>query len=487
MIVAIGVFLYMSFQIGVWRLDTIRYNNYILYFYDISGLSKKADVRIAGVKIGWVDDLTLVNNGQQVRASIMVLKDYVLYKDAYGIVRQDGLLGVKYLEIIPGDPLLPTIKSGNILMKPSRDPVAVDKILDDFKVVANNLESATDSLKNVFGGDSGVQRLENIVNGFNQATENIASFANSMDRVVIQNEEAFDGIMTDLRDFSRDLKNEFPGISTDVRDGVNRVSNSIESAVKPIEEVADKINRGEGVIGKLVSDEEVSEDFKNALSGVKKYFEKIDQFKIIIDPHVETMFRNANNLDFNDGKGYFNVRIHPCDDYFYFLGAMASYTGVVTRDHEFRKFFDSEGNELNPDNLDLLERKIEHAPRQEYVWRDLYGILYNAQIGKIYGDIAFRAGIFDSTFGVAVDWDIPFNSELFRWVTSFEAFDFFGRNRVYDDNAHFKWINRLFVSKNVYFTFGADDFMSDTNSSAFFGAGIRFVDDDMKYLVSVLR
>jgi hypothetical protein len=37
---------------------------------------------------------------------------------------------------------------------------------------------------------------------------------------------------------------------------------------------------------------------------------------------------------------------------------------------------------------------------------------------------------------------------------------------------------------NIYMTFGADDFISRRNANAFFGCGVRFGDDDIKYLAS---
>jgi hypothetical protein len=40
--------------------------------------------------------------------------------------------------------------------------------------------------------------------------------------------------------------------------------------------------------------------------------------------------------------------------------------------------------------------------------------------------------------------------------------------------------------RNLYFAFGADDFISRHNANAFFGGGIRFGDDDLKYFFSSL-
>jgi len=123
----------------------------------------------------------------------------------------------------------------------------------------------------------------------------------------------------------------------------------------------------------------------------------------------------------------------------------------------------------------------------ETVDRELDVYKFGFQFGKIYKDIAFRFGLFENTVGFGVDVDIPFGCpDLLRWVTTFEAFDFRGRDRINDERPHFKWINRVFLLRNIYFAFGADDFISKQNANGFFGGGIRFCDDDVKFLLSAV-
>ena len=487
-LVAVIIFLYMTFQIGVLRLDRSRYYDYTVYFYDVSGLSKKADVQIAGVKVGWVEDIELMNNGQQVRAHVKVLKEYSLYNDAYGLIRQDGLLGTKYLEIIPGDPLLAKIKAGGVLMKPSKEPVAVDAILSEFQDIARNLHDITDSLRNVVGGDAGTQRLEHAIDSFNQATENFAAASHSFDSLIDRNELVFEDMLADLRGFSHDLREEFPGLSRDIREGVDRFTNDFGRASEPISKIADKISRGEGVIGMLISDEEASRDSRIAIEGLRKYFEKIDRLAIVFDSWVESMYGFGNKIDFRDAKGYFNVRIHPTEDYFYLLGVMGSYSGRIFRTYTERRWFDNACKELDPTEMNLDDwAKLKFAPIKTKEVRIFDQWLLNAQFGKIYDNLACRVGLFEGTFGFAADYDIPFDcSSSFRWVTTLEAFDFFGRNRLDDTRVHLKWLNKLFFTESLYVTFGADDFISETNRNAFFGAGFRFADDDVKYIFSKL-
>ena len=49
---ALAILVYMASQIGAFRFDRIRYNTYSMNCKDVSGLSRKAMVKIAGVNVG---------------------------------------------------------------------------------------------------------------------------------------------------------------------------------------------------------------------------------------------------------------------------------------------------------------------------------------------------------------------------------------------------------------------------------------------------
>lgn len=482
-VVAVIIFLYMTFQIGVLRFDRSNYYDYTVYFYDVSGLNKKSDVQIAGVKVGWVEDIELVNNGQQVRALVKVLKNYTLHQDAYGIIRQDGLLGTKYLEIIPGDQRLAVVKPGGILMKPSKEPVAIDAVLSEFQDIARNLHEITNAIRDVLGGDVGSRRLERAIEGFTQAAESFTEVARSMDGVIDKNRLSLEDLITDLRSFSRDLKEEFPNLARDVREGVDRVATQFEHAAGPIGDMVGKINKGEGVLGKLIGDEDIARDAKLAIQGVKDYFESIDRLAVIFDCWSEAMYGYGNFMDFRDSKGYFNVRLHPTEDYFYLLGLMGSFSGYIQRTQAHRQWAINECEPLIPTEMNLDDwARLQYAPIKYKETRILNSWLLNAQFGKIYDNLAFRVGIFEGSAGVGMDYEIPFECNDFRWVSTLEAWDFHGLlQRFCDHRVHVKWLNKLFFTESLYMTFGADDFISHSNRNAFFGFGFRFADDDVKY------
>ncbi|MFT6765453.1 MAG: phospholipid/cholesterol/gamma-HCH transport system substrate-binding protein [Alteromonas naphthalenivorans] len=526
---ALAIFFYMTFQIGVFRLDTGSFRSHPVFFTDVSGLIPKSDVKVAGVKVGWVQGISLIEGADEYRAkaTIMINKRYQLHSNASAIVRQDGLLGNKFLELNPGDSVLPTLKKGQPLGSLGQAPTSIDTLIQKFGRVADNIEDITESVKATVGGVDGRIELKETFKNINVAADKIANFSTIIDRIATRNEDDINAVVGDIREFARELRVGFPPLQEDIRrianqlevdvlpafkDGIEKIAkvfdrdfgsvagklestaDAIEEAAlqtrdgfRSIESVADKINEGKGLIGKLVNEDQTYQDLKVAVQGLKNYFSKIESLGIVFDCHVESMYRPAENFVFKDAKGYFDVRVHPNEDHFYLMQMVGSLKGSVKRtDVEIIKK-DPNGVAYVLGDMNVDDNfKWAYPSKYEEIRRERDTFKYGFQFGKTFRELAFRFGLFENTFGLGVDYDLPFGNQNVRWVSSFEAFDFRGRDRLNDERPHLKWINRLFFLRNLYFDFGADDFISKHNSNMFMGAGIRFGDDDIKYFVSRL-
>ena len=526
---ALGIFLYMTFQIGAFRVDTGNYKTHSIFFKDVSGLARKADVKIAGVKVGWVDDISLIQGDVQfeAEATILIDKRYSLRTDAIGIVRQDGLLGVKFLEINPGDPLLPILQKGQPLDNPGKAPASIDSLIQKFSNVADNVQEITLSLKEAVAGAKREGQLRDIVDRFHSASERMSSFAEGLDRIVGNNEHDINSLVSDLRNFAHDLRTGYPMIQDDIHrlaeqlntevlpgfqenvDKIARafdkdfgnVTNKIEATASAIEEaayqtrdgfksigaVADKINEGKGLVGKLINEDETYQDLKVAVQGLKNYVSRMESVGVVFDTHFESMYRPAEHFQHKDAKGYVDMRIHPAEDRFYLVQLCGCMKGRIQRKEVRREWYDQNGILYDQDNMLIDDNfKLFFSPNYLELTQVRDVVKYGFQFGKIYNDIAFRAGLFESSFGLGIDYELPLGNDAFRWVTTFEGFDFRGRDRVDDARPHLKWLNRVFLLRNFYINCGADDFISKKNANVFYGFGMRFVDDDIKYFISKL-
>jgi phospholipid/cholesterol/gamma-HCH transport system substrate-binding protein len=543
-LIALSIFVYMGFKIGAFRFDRAQYTQYILYFHDISGLSRKAAIKIAGVKVGWVEEIKLIEGMQaKAEAIAMVASVNPLYQNAQAIVRQDGLLGPKYIDINPGDSLLRQLEEGEALQKSSIDPVDLDDLFREVKEIAGNVRQVSESFRDAFAGVQGADQIKSFVGNLDNAAEKFSNVTAIIERSFMRNEENLDAFLeigSNIRMLSDRLENNvFPvfqesieKIATVFDRDFGRIATHVETTTDALEEaaaqardglrsvssVAEKIDEGKGLLGKLVNEDETYRDLKVAVSGFKNYVSKLDRMQILFDTHFETMHRPAENYRYEDSKGYFDIRIHPNEEYFYLVQIASSEKGFAYRTEKEYTYTNDDLDYIDPakpnnpqsvsptqtptnDQRPRLLSNSEYANtlpsdeqlktvyRKERLRFERNSVKIGVQFGKIFGDLALRIGMIDGFAGLGADYEFPFKNDKVRWVTTFEGFDFRGFNRRgpdkfhQDKRPHLKWLNRMFLMRNIYFTFGADDFVSKQNANAFVGIGMRFGDDDVKYVL----
>lgn len=101
---------YMAVKLGNIHMFTDKYYSVKADFSDISGLKINAPVQMYGVKIGFVDDISLDQDKGVAKVSMQIDREIELTDDAIVSVKTSGLIGDKFLKIAPGglgDPIEP--------------------------------------------------------------------------------------------------------------------------------------------------------------------------------------------------------------------------------------------------------------------------------------------------------------------------------------------------------------------------------------------
>lgn len=428
---ALAMFFYMSFQLGSFRLNLSRYAAYKVSFKDVSGLAAKADIKMAGVKVGWVEDVRLRPQDMTVIVSFKIGKEYPLYEDAQAIVRQEGLLGVKFLELIPGNPQLTKIQPGGSLALQTRQFVSMDEIFYTFKKIAHNIEGLSGSFK-----DMSLEAQDFL--------KSLKTRLAGLDALLSTASQSAAGV----QETTQVLK-----------DAISRVSGAIDDAKKPIAHfgaLAEKVSKGEGSFGKLLHDPTVYEDIKSTASYAQSCIERVRKVAAVFDGHLEVLPHSYCDRKKTNVKLYFEPRFFPCTNFFGLIGFAYSHQGFARRE------------ELLLDN-----------GCRSFKFGKSDAIRLNLQGGVWYAPVGVRVGLYEGTASVGVDVCMP-RFACFQWLTSFDAYDFKGHNRFNNDTRpHLKWLNRFFVGDNFYITLGADDFISKHNKSAIVGVGGFFSTCDL--------
>ena len=192
-LVSIALLLVLLFLIGNHK--NLFSNTISVYanFNNIAGTKEGNYVRFAGINIGTVESIKIINDTTvQLQLSIEKKVQPYLKADALASIGSDGLMGDKLIQIAPGTSASPLVKDGGTLL--TTPPVNVDKIMNNLAKVADNAAVLTAGLSNIIdkvnNGKGSIGRLlgdtklannlESTIKNANETVGSIKKTANSV-------------------------------------------------------------------------------------------------------------------------------------------------------------------------------------------------------------------------------------------------------------------------------------------------------------------
>ncbi|NQT90911.1 MAG: MCE family protein [Candidatus Omnitrophica bacterium] len=154
--VKIGLFVFVglilltviTFSIGDFFFKTGYNLNVVMAF--ANGVEKAAPVRLAGVEVGEVKSATVFKNKEgmtKVKLVLWLTNDAKVEEDSRACINTLGLIGEKYVEIIPGTPGSPILKNNGMLS--AYDSVSVEQMTKKGYEIALKLEQVVDSMDSI--------------------------------------------------------------------------------------------------------------------------------------------------------------------------------------------------------------------------------------------------------------------------------------------------------------------------------------------------
>ncbi len=480
--VGIAILAYMTVRLGKFHFGEPKGYAIWAIFDNATGLKKNAPVEMAGIQVGVVEGIELVDG--QARLNMRIHPDLKLPADSAAFVRTRGVLGDKYVALESGSAAAPLLKEGDRLVK-ARVPNDLDEVMSKVGSIAEDMKDITASLrvslaspesqKNISESLANLRDLTaslKVVVADNQdrltrVIENVDRFTSDLSEVSSSNKKALSETIQNFLALSDQLGRTIGGLSSviekiDKGEGslgalVNerKTVEDLNSTLASLREITKKIDEGKGTIGKLVNDDSTVTKIDEALTGINQYLTKADTWKVAVDYRGEYLTQEAGT------RSTLNLHLQPKADKFYLLGIVSDPAGK--RDERVITTTNTVGG-------------VTTTSTQKTTTIDKESLKFNAQIGKRLSDLSLRAGLFASTGGVGADYHL-LNDRL---KLTMEAYDF----RT-DYKPHLRFAADYSFLKYFYLTAGWDDFISDQGHASFFaGAGLTFYDDDLKFLLT---
>lgn len=471
-LVILTLLTYMTFKVG--GFEWVKKKGYVLYaeFKNIGGLDEKTRIKVAGVDAGTIEKIQLKDG--KARLVIRVNRDVVLYSDASVGIKATGLLGDKYLEIKTGL-TKPELKDGDTI-KNVQEVIDIDDLVRNLSGVSSNISTLASALSESLGTPEAKKALKESILNIKDITaglketiavndhkmrttlDNINNLITSINDLVEKNKEPLTATVSNIKDFSASLKTEGPDLvanlnkaAKELKEMVEENRPTIKNAAQSIDNISRTIAQGEGTLGKLVKDDRLYESVNKAAEGVNKSISAVDRFRTFITFQTDYLTRPK------DAKGYFYVTLQPRPDKYYILGIVSDPVGSVTT------------TTTTTNGVIVKEEKVEQK------------IEFTAQFAKRFNNAALRAGLTESTFGAGADYFL-FNDKA---KVSVDVWDF-SNDEDGAKNPHAKVGVDYFIFKNIFLSAGADNIFNKKRRGAYVGAGLKFEDEDVKYLFGTI-
>lgn len=480
-LVGIGATVFAIFILSPDLFKSRIMKTYYTELKDASGIMPKTQVKTNGVNIGKVTSVDLTVNATrvtfQIRADVEVPVGSTLE------VRTVGFLGDKFLEIHRVEEVQGIIPEGALIPKNTQN-VDLNEVVSLVGEIARDVKKVTLTLRNVVGSAEGEKTIANIVGNVEATTEHarILLEENRRDfRSMVANLEK---VTSTLRSSIGDRERDMQAIVTNIRtftDSLNQVLNEdnrdklasilenfdqsmaeVQGATKSIKLISEKVEKGEGTLGRLVNDDKVLSELEGAVKDIRDVIAPANKLQIGVDFHGELRTDES-------AQNYVNLVFRTRPEAYYLVGFTDKQAEIVDRTTET----------IDGDASDQKTRIKETTRRQNQ-------LAINLQIAKRWYNAAVRFGLFESSGGFAADYYLF--RDRFRMTA--EAFEWKGKGNDTRRVAHLKAYASVLFFNHLYTMAGIDDPTRldpatgkvDQEKNYFIGAGVSFNDQDLKAL-----
>ncbi|MBT5078866.1 MAG: MCE family protein [Candidatus Marinimicrobia bacterium] len=272
------------FLIGIMYVQdiTLKKSNYsfTVIFANVQGLNEGDDVNMLGKRIGKVSRAKIIGQKIAVELSIDNSFAFKIPVDSKIEVKSEGLMGSKYVSINPGVNDKKYILAGETVEGQreydfSEITPGIVPITQDIGVFARRLKATL--------GEEEKDRIRNTILNIESLTSELDGFVKGYRDVLSKSErENLSDIVTNLKTASETIKEKVDNDLSQILSGFKNVSDqsedlkqaiinlkssseSLNSSSKKFESILNKIDSGEGTLGKMVNDPGLYDNL-NALS-----------------------------------------------------------------------------------------------------------------------------------------------------------------------------------------------------------------------------
>jgi phospholipid/cholesterol/gamma-HCH transport system substrate-binding protein len=283
----LSILILLFYMIG--KNKNIFGKNYTLRarFENIQGLKAGNNVRYAGIDVGTVEEVKIINE-HTIEAIMTINKkvNHIIRKNALASIGTDGIVGNKIVNINPQNPPANLAIENDLL--PTRLPIDTDELLRTLAKSNNNIAIISEGLKttiskinnshaiwNLLNDDAFNQNLKMSANNINDATININNTAKRIHQIALKVQKG-EGSLGRLIYDSNIVISLDSAIFSINRAG-NQVNNLSQELRNDVSSFNENLQLGKGTIPVLLNDSNMAIKVNQTLENIEKSADNFNQ------------------------------------------------------------------------------------------------------------------------------------------------------------------------------------------------------------------
>jgi phospholipid/cholesterol/gamma-HCH transport system substrate-binding protein len=255
--VKVGIFVFIALivlgvlVIGVADIGFVRQGySFNIIFSSAAGLEQGAPVRVAGIQVGKVDNLELIKNEEgvpMVKVKAWVRDGTSIPKDSTASITISNLLSERYVEIFPGKDYSKLVEDGDTIEgKPTMD---FSTLFSDTGGIVDDVKEALKGIKSITNEES-AKSLRRTVRNVDEITTNINDVVANRKDDIDNTLYRVNMISTRIDELLEKNENE---LDLTIKN-LQTVTANLEETTNNINSITEKIDKGQGTVGKLIND-----------------------------------------------------------------------------------------------------------------------------------------------------------------------------------------------------------------------------------------
>jgi phospholipid/cholesterol/gamma-HCH transport system substrate-binding protein len=304
---------YMSLKVTSNQSGFGDYVSYRTIISDASGIFPKTPIKVAGINAGRINKIEL--QGNKALIHFEVLKDILISRDSKLRIKSVGFLGDKYLEIFVGDSKDPLPDNGFVL---SEEGGGIEDLVKDATEVLSDVKVIIGSLKDSIAPDGREAPITTILKDIEELMKNGKEAMITVNEIMDTNHAKIDNLISNLERFSSDLSYQVSNKNSDsAMSDVKRILANVDELTFELKTLVTDIKSGKGTVGQLLVEDQIADEVKETLAGVRKIVNRVDAIRTEISVFV------AANSDYGN-RNDVSLKIFPAPDRFYLFGVRSS-------------------------------------------------------------------------------------------------------------------------------------------------------------------